>query len=310
MNRLPYAQFSMPAIDSPSAAIPAQPFPHQSVSSAWSSAEQLRDARSEIRLTPELVVTQAAYRLFGADHPDRVRTVLDYHGLGSHPADQLALLAGRHGVSVRTMTGRIQHLRAELAGVELHPRIIADATRPSAPGQDHLGRVRIATTLHLPAPAAVKPVAPVLPTVSPSQLAAGRAAIRLLATVGPLDLDTVFAAIARCRRFRVRDPLTARDLVAALDTLGATRGNDLLWHAPSGAEVPARYRSIVEAAAGIDLTRQQMIDVLIAAGYTPSSATGRMSSSHPLFERTQHDRYRIIGSVANKGHLVTSSAVA
>jgi hypothetical protein len=105
----------------------------------------------------------------------------------------------------------------------------------------------------------------------------------------------MFAAIGRCRRFRIRDPLTPRDLVAALDMLGASRGTDLLWHAPSGTPVPDRYRSIVDAAAGVDLTRQQMIDVLIAAGYTPSSATGRMSSSHPLFERIDADRYRIIG---------------
>jgi len=126
-----------------------------------------------------------------------------------------------------------------------------------------------------------------------------------------LDIDTVFAAIGRCRRFRVRDPLTARDLVAALDCLGATRGNDLLWHAPAAAEVPSRYRSIARAAAGRDLTRQQMIDVLIAAGYTPSSASGRMSSSHPLFERTRHDSYRMIGSPAARScHLTKRTAVA
>ena len=42
---------------------------------------------------------------------------------------------------------------------------------------------------------------------------------------------------------------------------------------------------IVERAAGRDLTRAGMIEILISAGYTRSSATGRMSSSHPLFER-------------------------
>jgi hypothetical protein len=238
--------------------------------------------------------------VFGPEHLDWVRTVLDYHGLDRRPADRLADLAQRHGVSIRTMTGRIRHLRAELAGITLDPRIAAEATRESTPSEDHLGRVRVATTLHLPVPAPAKPAVPARPAVSPSHLAAGRAGIRLLATIGPLDLDTMFAAIGRCRRFRIRDPLTRRDLVAALDMLGASRGDELLWHAPSGTPVPDRYRFIVDAAAGADLTRQQMIDILIAAGYTASSATGRMSSSHPLFERIDADRYRIIGSLGSR----------
>ena len=60
--------------------------------------------------------------------------------------------------------------------------------------------------------------------------------------------------------------------------------------------VPDRYRVIVERAAGRDLTRAGMIEILISAGYTRSSATGRMSSSHPLFERIGPDRYRLNGT--------------
>jgi hypothetical protein len=185
-------------------------------------------------VTPELAVIQAAQRVFGPEHLDWVRTVLDYHGLDRRRADRLADLAERHRVSIRTVTGRIQHLRAEVAGITLDPRVVAEATRESMLSEDHLGRVRIATTLHLPVPAPAKPAAAARPAVTPSHLAAGRAGIRLLATIGPLDLDTMFAAIGRCRRFRIRDPLTPRDLVAALDILGANRGYDLLWHAPPG----------------------------------------------------------------------------
>jgi hypothetical protein len=58
---------------------------------------------------------------------------------------------------------------------------------------------------------------------------------------------------------------------------------------------PDRYRVIVGLAAGRDLTRAEMITILITAGYRESSATGRMSSSHPLFRRTGPDRYRLIG---------------
>jgi len=50
-------------------------------------------AGSESRLTPGLVVAQAAYRAFGPEHTDWVRTVLDYHGLDGRPANRLADLA-------------------------------------------------------------------------------------------------------------------------------------------------------------------------------------------------------------------------
>jgi hypothetical protein len=52
---------------------------------------------------------------------------------------------------------------------------------------------------------------------------------------------------------------------------------------------------IVTLAAGRDLTRAEMIDILVTAGYRGRSATGRMRSSHPLFGRTGPDRYRMIG---------------
>ena len=62
--------------------------------------------------------------------------------------------------------------------------------------------------------------------------------------------------------------------------------------------MPDRYRAIVDTAGGRDLTRQDMIAVLTAAGYGHTSADGRRSSSHPLFtrNRTGPDRYRIIGT--------------
>ena len=47
--------------------------------------------------------------------------------------------------------------------------------------------------------------------------------------------------------------------------------------------------------AGQDLTRAEMIRTLLSAGYRESSATGRMSSSHPLFRRIGPDRYRLVG---------------
>jgi len=243
-------------------------------------------------LTPELVVWQVVQRVFGPLHPDRIGAVLDYHGLNGRPADHLAVLAARHCVSVRTVSGWVKQVRAA-GGVRLDSQVIARATRNSRPTEDHLGRVRIAATLHLPAP---PPAAPPVQRIGPAQLAVGRAGIRLLATAGPLDVDSLLTAIGRCRRFRVRNPLTRTGLVAALDALGATRGAAGCWRAPAGVTAPARYQSIVRAAAGATHTRQEMIAILIAAGYSPNSAIGRMSTSHPLFKRTGPDRYAIIGS--------------
>ena len=72
---------------------------------------------------------------------------------------------------------------------------------------------------------------------------------------------------------------------------------------PPEVVAPDRYRVIVRLAAGRELTRAEMIDILIAAGYRESSATGRMSSSHPLFRRTGPDRYRLIGDAQPGGSI-------
>jgi hypothetical protein len=169
-------------------------------------------------------------------------------------------------------------------------------SRVSTLGDDHLGRVRIAATLGLPAPAAAPADDPApVDSVSAGHLTAARAAARVLAAVGPLDLRTLAAVVARTRRFRVRNPLSDGDLVAALTAVGCTLDQDGRWRPPAGVVAPERYRMIVTLAAGRDLTRAEMIGILLTAGYRESSATGQMSSSHPLFRRTGSDMYRLIG---------------
>ena len=74
--------------------------------------------------------------------------------------------------------------------------------------------------------------------------------------------------------------------------MGAEAGSDGRWSSPPGITAPDRYRVIVDEATGRDLTRADMIDVLISAGYSRSSAIGRMSSSHPLSHRVGRDRRR------------------
>ena len=103
--------------------------------------------------------------------------------------------------------------------------------------------------------------------------------------------------------FRTRNPLTDSDLAAALTEVGCTLDRDGRWHPPGGVKAPDRYRMIVGLAAGRDLTRAEMITILLTAGYRESSATGRMSSSHPLFRRIGPDRYRLIGDAQPGGSI-------
>ncbi|MEP6560817.1 MAG: hypothetical protein ABJD68_07045, partial [Nakamurella sp.] len=233
-------------------------------------------------VTPVEVVSQLAYRTFGPLHRHRVLAVLDYHGAAGRVAGTLAETAARHSVTTVTVSNRVRAVRVAGADLPLTPALITAATRRSHSGEDHLGRVRLARTLGLPPPKAppVRP-APSEETPSPAAMSAARAAGRILAAVGPQDLDTLLAAVTRSHRFRRRMPLPATDLAAALIAIGATMALDDRWRPPPEVSPPDKYRTIVTAVAGRELTRAQMIDILITAGYSRSSAAGRMSTSHP-----------------------------
>jgi hypothetical protein len=136
----------------------------------------------------------------------------------------------------------------------------------SASGEDHLGRVRIAATLGLPTPAAAPVDDPAVGVVPAGHLTVARAAARALAAVGPLDLPAVAAVVARTRRFRARNPMSDNDLAAALTAVGCTLGPAGRWHPPDGVVAPERYLVIVTLAAGRDLTRAEMIDILLPPG--------------------------------------------
>ena len=102
--------------------------------------------------TPEQVVSQLIYRVLGPLRLDRVRWVLDYHGLGGDPALSLEATAHRCGVTVGMLVVHTAKVRAAGANLPLDAIVITAAMRPSTPGDDHLSRVRIARTLDLPAP--------------------------------------------------------------------------------------------------------------------------------------------------------------
>lgn len=234
-----------------------------------------------------------SHRVFGPLRIARTRSVLDYHGLIGHPAAETSDVALRHQVTAATVINRVRKVRDAGARLPLDARVIADASRASRPGEDHLGRVRIAATLGiLPLPVP-PPTAPVH-VVPPPATASGRAALRMLAAAGPLTITTLTSALDRGRRFRSRRPRSVDSLEAALAAAGAVRDAGGRWHAPAGTTATERYQLIVTASAGKELNRREMIDILLAAGYKEASATGRMSTSHPLFQHLGPNRYRVV----------------
>lgn len=251
----------------------------------------MRDGDPLPGVSPAQVVSQLAHRVFDPLHLSRVRMVLDYHGLADPPAGPLAAVAARHGVTTRTVSLHVQAVRSAGATLPLSPELIADVTRRSTPTEDHLGRVRIANTLALTTPH--RPSPPAKRAASVTHQAPVQSALRVLAAVGPLGTKTLLESVLRSRRFRDRRPFSVTDLESALTRCGA-RASAGRWSAPTGVDVPDRYRSVIAFATGRDLTRAEMIQVLIDAGYSRSSANGRMSSSHPLIQRVGPNRYRVI----------------
>jgi hypothetical protein len=69
---------------------------------------------------------------------------------------------------------------------------------------------------------------------------------------------------------------------------------DGLWHAPAGATAPDRYRLVADALGDRDVSRTDLIDALVGAGYTRSSAAGRTITTHPLITHVGPARYRLI----------------
>ena len=157
------------------------------------------------RTLPE-VVSQLTHRVFGPVRRDRTLAVLDFHGLAGHPATTLADAAARYRVAPATLRNWVRRVADAGAQLPLPPAVFTAAMRPSRPGEDHLARTRIAHTLGLaelglaepsqpkPPPVKAVPAPPHIPDrISPS----ARAGVRLLTTLGPLDLDTVVTAVNR-----------------------------------------------------------------------------------------------------------------
>ena len=257
----------------------------------------MRDGIPVPGTTPPVILSQLAYRVFGPLRPDQVRTMLDYHGLAGRPAGTLLAVAGRHGITPRTVTRWSRTLALAGAGLPLTPELATEVCRRTRPGEDHLARVRIAETLGLAAPAPIAAGAAPSVATRPSQSdqAAAAIAVRVLAAVGPLPLHALNGAVARARRFRPLPPITTGQLAAALVDVGATCDDRGRWQSPAACKAPDRYRALVTMAGGRDLTRAEMVEALEAAGYASTSAQARKINTHPLIQHCGPNRYQILG---------------
>jgi hypothetical protein len=255
----------------------------------------VRDGKPLPGITPERLLSQLAWRTHGPPRPIRIRGVMDYHGLGGAPAATQAQIATRYDTTSRTIVTWIAAVRAAGTRVPLTAERMAPLSCRSTLDQDHLGRTRLTNTFGVTPP--LPPATPVHPVTSPSRAPnphprAARSAVWVLAAVGPLHLDDLCAAVNRSPR-RTRQVLTTDDLAAALTASNATKDAQSLWHPPAQAAPLPRYQAVTAAMTGRDVTHGQLRDILLAAGYAPSTVESQ--HPHPLIRRAGPNRYRLVG---------------
>ena len=214
-------------------------------------------------------MSQLVYRVLGPLRPERVRWVLDLHGLAGTPAE-LTDTARRCDVDVGMIKARTARVRAAGTVLSLSDRMVSATMRGTRTSDDHLGRSRITRTIGLPAPTSPPMPAPRRHAAVPSaDIATARAATRILAATGPLDMSTLLGALARSRRWKGGNRnLNADTLGVALSPVRAITDTSGYWRAAGGSPPRERYRSIVDAGGGRDLSRRDMVDILAAAEYT------------------------------------------
>lgn len=254
----------------------------------------VRDGQPLPGRTPADLLSQLAFRVCGPLRLDRVHLVLDFHGLRGQPAATRGVTARRNGIAEPTLRRWVQAVEKAGASLPLTTELCGEVARRSRPGEDHLARCRVASTLGLGEP--LPPVARAVPELRPSarDIAAARTAIRVLGAISPLSLGDLVDSVRRSRRFRERGSVGPEDLAAALVHLGVTVTSQGLWQRPETG-VSDRYRVIAEALQGRTWSRSSVIEILVRAGYRESSAGGRILSVHPMLRRIGPDQYALVG---------------
>jgi hypothetical protein len=122
------------------------------------------------------------------------------------------------------------------------------------------------------------------------------AAARVLAAVGPLSVAELQAAVARTHTHRTSSAPAEQTLIESMVLSGARHdGHSDRWSAPAGSVAWPRDRALLTAADPDTVyTRQQLTDLMIAAGYSALSAGKNTLDMHPLIQKLDRNRYRIL----------------
>lgn len=227
--------------------------------------------------------------------------MLDYHGLAGGPAENQPAVASRHRITTRTLTSWSMTLTAAGRRLPLSNAVAAEAARRSRPGEDHLARTRIARTLEIAggrSSGADHPPTGDHPLTTRSALTgrSGRGRDRHTSACHRRPTSDECAVRSGETVPPIRHPAASdrRPVALALIEAGATTDQGI-WQALGGAIAPARDRALVAIVTGRDLTLQDMIDALVAAGYGATSARSRKISNHPLIRHVGPDRYPLLG---------------
>jgi hypothetical protein len=115
-----------------------------------------RDGTPVPGLTVPDVTRQLTWRVLGP-LKGRAKSVLDWAGLRAEPPKTFQEAGRTYFVTGRTVAHRVQRVAAEGARLPLSQQLIAELSRPAAPGEDPIMRRRCAHLLGVP-PGTASPV--------------------------------------------------------------------------------------------------------------------------------------------------------
>jgi hypothetical protein len=116
-----------------------------------------------------------------------------------------------------------------------------------------------------------------------------------MAAVGPLSVAELQAAVAWTHTHRPSSAPSEQTLIEGMVLSGARHdGHSDRWSAPAGSVGWPRDRALLTAADPDTVyTRQQLTDLMIAAGYSARSAGKNTLDMHPLIQKLDRNRYRM-----------------
>ena len=256
---------------------------------------------------PAVVVSQIVWRALGPQVPRRPRIVGEWVGLGG-AAPVTAELLSRHQVSKATLYGWRAIVTDHARRFCFPPGLVEELTRPTAAGEDHLGRRRRALLLDLPIPAR-QPAR----KASPGDLGLIRIITRLLAVLGPTPVAELLDAVHRSRtRTDQARIVTVEQLAALLWTADGMTidpdGTCRLTRAVPAYPPDLRLLELADRSGRADHDRPQMVELLAAIGYSRSIEPTLVW--HPLLIHTARGHWRIRTPRAGRPGEGTAGAAA